>query len=261
MTVEGSKSATRWRFWVRSMAELDRTAILSAIRTQAAANGGVPIGVMRFEALTGIKQTAWRGKYWARWGDAVREAGYEPNTLQKPYSDDDLFDALTALAREVGHFPTKPEIDLRRRADSTFPSPNVFARLGRKAEVASKMLERCANDPRLEDVAAMCRPAAVERRRGPEAVASGDGPVAGDVYLMKSGQHYKIGRSNSSGRRSYELAIQLPERLEMVHVIRTDDAVGIERYWHQRYASRRLNGEWFALSKADVAAFKRRKFM
>lgn len=78
---------------------------------------------------------------------------------------------------------------------------------------------------------------------------------------MKSGHHYKIGRSNAPGRRAYELAIQLPERLEMVHVIRTDDTIGIERYWHQRYEAKRLNGEWFALSKGDVAAFKRRKTM
>jgi hypothetical protein len=89
-----------------------------------------------------------------------------------------------------------------------------------------------------------------------------DLPLAGQVYLMKAGSHYKIGRSNAAGRRAYELAIQLPERLEVVHVLDTDDAVGIEKYWHNRFASRRANGEWFALTKADVNAFKRRgRFM
>jgi hypothetical protein len=34
-------------------------------------------------------------------------------------------------------------------------------------------------------------------------------PSDGYVYLAKSGRHYKIGRSNSIGRREYELAIQL----------------------------------------------------
>ena len=150
---------------------------------------------------------------------------------------------------------------LRRRADSSFPSPNVFARFGRRADLAARLVEHCGTDPELDDVALICRSAATKRPPEPEEAPSGGGPIPGDVYLMKSGHHYKIGRSNAAGRRAYELAIQLPERLEMVHAIRTDDAVGIERYWHQRYESKRLNGEWFALSKEDVAAFKRRKTM
>lgn len=76
---------------------------------------------------------------------------------------------------------------------------------------------------------------------------------------MKSGVHYKIGRTNSVGRRAYELAIQLPERLELVHSFETDDPVGIERYWHERFATRRANVEWFKLTTADVTAFRRRR--
>ena len=83
----------------------------------------------------------------------------------------------------------------------------------------------------------------------------------GFVYLLKAGVYFKIGRSSSFERRSRELAIQLPERAERVHVIRTDDPIGIELYWHRRFESKRKNGEWFELSSQDVKAFKRRRFM
>ncbi|MFO0823660.1 MAG: GIY-YIG nuclease family protein [Gemmataceae bacterium] len=83
----------------------------------------------------------------------------------------------------------------------------------------------------------------------------------GYVYLIKMGRYHKIGMTNSVGRREYELNLQLPERAELVHVIATDDPAGIEAYWHNRFKDKNTNGEWFTLDAADIAAFKRRKFM
>jgi len=74
------------------------------------------------------------------------------------------------------------------------------------------------------------------------------------------GPHYKIGKSANLERRIKEIRVALPEAATLLHVINTDDPDGIEAYWHRRFDARRANGEWFALSPADVAAFRKRKF-
>lgn len=239
---------------------MEKTDILEAIRRCAEDNGGVALGRERFEALTGITESRWSGRYWVRWSDAIVEAGYEPGAMNAALADEDVLGALAGLTQELGRYPTQPEMVMKRRMDTAFPSAKVFNRYGNKAGQAARLIEFCGNDPALAEVVAIAEPVAARASKRKETEdPAGDGLVPGQVYLMKSGAHYKIGRSNATGRRAYELAIQLPDRLEMVHVIETDDAVGIERYWHERFADRRRNGEWFKLSATDVAAFKRRK--
>jgi len=81
------------------------------------------------------------------------------------------------------------------------------------------------------------------------------------LFLFKHGtrREYKIGRTKNPLRRECELGIQLPEKLTPVLHIKSDDPAGIESYWHTRFATKRKEGEWFALTPDDDRAFKRWK--
>lgn len=241
---------------------MNKEHILREIRRAADANGGVPLGRLNFFKETGIREADWKGKFWARWNDAVREAGFEPNEFfQHPLEEASLIDKFIPAMRKFGRFPVVAEMRMQKRTDSSFPNEKTLReRFGTRKQFAAKILAYCESHAGFEDVAAICTAALNVQDFEAE---DNEMPVedGGFVYLIKSGRFYKIGRSNSAGRREYELAIQLPEKASTVHTIRTDDPIGIEQYWHNRFDSRRKNGEWFALDAADVAAFKRRKFM
>jgi hypothetical protein len=234
--------------------------ILHEIRRTAAENGGTPLGWRKFFSETGIRETDWLGKYWPRWSEALREAGFAPNQLTSAYEDAELIERYVAVIRKLGRLPASADLRMETRSDPTFPSDKTFTRLGSKAELVSKVLDYCRSREGFEDVAALCT-AYQPRVRTSGHQAPQPETEIGFVYLMKSGRFYKIGRTNAAGRREREVALQLPEKTKTVHVIRTDDPVGIEAYWHTRFALKHKNGEWFDLDAADIAVFKRRKFM
>lgn len=237
---------------------MDRQHILAEIRRTAEANGGKPLGVRRLDSEAGIKEHHWQ-QYWPRLSDAQREAGLDPNSKTEAFGNDRLVALLVGLARELGRFPTQSEIQVKCNGHDDWPSSRVFDRsLGNKAQMMGLVAEHCRANPGNEDVLALCASAEVSvDKPDTKPNTSNDG----FVYLMKSGRFYKIGKTNHVGRRERELAIQLPDAAATVHSIKTDDPDGIEAYWHRRFAAKRKNGEWFDLDRADVAAFRRRKFM
>jgi hypothetical protein len=241
--------------------------ILREIRRLATENGGTAVGEKRFRAETGISQNEWLGRYWVRWSEAVREAGYEPGEWRNEplHTDDDLLAALALLTREFGRIPTVAELRMRKRTDPNMPGPDLFRkRLGEKSVLRERLLAFADADPQLADVAAICAaqpndPGKPGWRR--KSAVPTTTVVTGVVYLLRMGEFYKIGKSNDAGRRVYEIGLRLPEKHDLVHVIETDDPSGIESYWHRRFAAQRANGEWFRLSPDDLSAFRRREFM
>lgn len=234
-----------------------REHIVSEIRRLAALNGGQAPGNQAFVSATGIIESKWRGKYWARWGDALIEAGFEPNAWTGKSDADAILAGVIAAARHYGHFPTNDEISMLRASDQSIPAPKTIqGNLGGRAERIAAIRQFIGDKPEYADVLAMLPSVASPRSAPPP----GTKAVDGHVYLIKSGEFYKVGRSDELERRVKEIRIALPDAATLVHAITTDDPPGIEAYWHRRFADRRANGEWFKLTPDDLKAFMRRKF-
>lgn len=240
---------------------MDKDFIIGEIRRTAALNGGKPLGRLRLESEAGIKEYHWH-KFWARYNDALQDSGFAPNSMTIAHAEGELFVKLAALARRLGRLPTQSDMGLASRDGSGLPTPKTIrTRFGNKSGMVKALAGYCERMTGHDDVLQMCAVGAVAQPAGDTKQAKPDSTNDGFVYLLKSGKHYKIGKTIHVGQRERALVIQLPQPANAVHSIRTDDPNGIEGYWHRRFAEKRKNGEWFELSQQDVAAFRRRKFM
>lgn len=238
---------------------MNKREIVAEIKRIALDNDGQAPGTIAFENITGVKKSDWYPHIWLRWSDALAEAGYAPNLFQTKASYEALLEKYIGLTRELGRFPIEGELRRKAREDESFPSHSTFNnRFGGKDKLIEAVVAHCSKESGFEDVLALC---ADRENRSAHAKVAKQEPeknvVTGFVYLMKSGPHYKIGRTNSIGRRGSELAIKIPVPPKTIHSIETDDPVGVESYWHKRFADKRGEGEWFALTQEDVKAFKR----
>ena len=230
--------------------------IIDEIQRVAEKIGRAP-GRTVFEKETGIRMPEWYGVYWRAWGDAIEESGLKPNKKQGKFSTEDVLVKYAQAVRHFGRIPAEIDIRMYSRENADFPGHSTFANhFGNK----DGMVRALAGFVRREDdyadlINLVPLPDEPETELGEQCAMT-----EGHVYLLKSGDHYKIGRSDELERRVKQIAVNLPEAVTLEHAIRTDDPPGIEAYWHRRFTDRRANGEWFKLTVADIRAFKRRKY-
>jgi hypothetical protein len=246
---------------------ISREEILSEIRKFVATHEGEIPGQRTFSVATRIKPSAWAGKYWARWSDAVREAGFDANAMNQKIPDGDLIEKLAAFISSLGYFPVRDEINIHARKVPGFPvwqtianryggMPETAAALlefGRKSENAS-LIQLC--EARLQREALKPVPTTDPRSQTTTKV--------GFVYLKYSPslRLYKIGKANNPKKRGAGISLLLPEDLVPKHEIKTDCPYILEKYWENRFRAKKKQGEWYELDSADIAAFKgRREFM
>ena len=230
--------------------------IISTYHRLVKEHGGTPFGERVFIRETGFSHHYWKGGYWRSWSAFQTDAGYAPNVPTEKISDEILLQRFAELALERKEIPSEADLMLKKQEDPSFPSKAAFRRWGGREPLRAKVAEYCEGKEHFAPVLDLLTQGisnSLDHRLDSSL-------IKGFVYLLRSGKNYKLGRTNAFGRRLRELAIQLPQKPDTVHVIETDDPEGIEQYWHRRFAEKRQGGEWFALSPEDVRAFKKRRF-
>jgi hypothetical protein len=243
---------------------MDKQFIISEIQRTAAS--GKALGQIRFTSETGIKRHEWLGKYWARWGDALAEAGFAQNEWTAAHGEMYVMESLLGLARNLQKFPTKYDILSARNIDPQMPSYKAVSHLGTRTELREKLLKFCSTDPRHIELIPLIS-SIPTKQKSPLIPVEEDPKTSGYVYLVRAQTAYKIGSTRAPYRRVSEIANQSATGAELLHLISTDDPEGIENYWHRRFEEKRImglnkqSGEWFNLSADEVKAFRRRKTM
>jgi len=235
---------------------LTKEQILVEIKRTARENDNKPLGATLFARETGIKQYDWM-KFWPRFSDALKDAGFSPNrpALEKIYTEEFLLEKIIGIIRKLNKFPTYSELFVEKNKNPDLPFRAIKKRLGTTNEIILKLLEY-SQEKNYQDIIKICVPL-VQNKIESGSLIDKYAENLGEVYLFKSGKYYKIGKTNDTVRRGNELKIQLPENLNLIHSIKTDDPSGVEAYWHKRFDQKRMNGEWFDLNFSDIKAFKR----
>lgn len=81
-------------------------------------------------------------------------------------------------------------------------------------------------------------------------------PRKGFVYVVQADTAYKIGCTGNLPHRLKLLAVTSRFPLHLRCLIPSNDIEGTERELHQRFAEKRVRGEWFALLPDDLARIR-----
>lgn len=204
----------------------------------------------------GIKESEW-SYYGLTLSEFIAKAGYQPNQVNALIPKEKMLEDYARLCLDIKKIPTQivSRAEMRKRnlelhtLESKFDGRvGVHEALQEWALTNGEAGQALLNLPGWPDLGQIGSPRV-------------NSLSVGYVYMIKHGsrREYKIGKTNNPLRREGEISLQLPEKIEPLHYIETDDPSGIENYWHKRFDAKRKEGEWFALTPQDVAAFKRWK--
>lgn len=239
---------------------MTKDAIIKRLQELATERGG-HVSFNLFVSETGIKDK-WlrRQEWWTGWNSLLSEIGLKTREFSVPRTPDSrIAEAVAEIIERDESWPTEDALVRERKRNPSFPSLGVISPL-RKSGILAKLIVALG-----ETSGQFSKASLIAKKHLPSEIDTIDvgsnERVKGYVYMLRSGRSYKIGKSTDPSRRYREVKLELPDETHQVHTIQTDDPTGIETYWHQRFATKRIrNTEFFTLDANDVQAFKRRTY-
>jgi len=227
---------------------LTKSDLIEKIRQMEAATGKPPTQ-NEFCRAMGVTRHFLAYGYWSSWNEARAEAGFPSNTKVRR-ADSDLLEEFGSHALELRYLPRSQDLLRRARQRPTSCWHTFVRRFKDRQNLRLRLAQHWNERPEAAAILAMCdREAQSVKPPKPKRLHPGF------VYLMRCGDHFKIGKSKCVPRRRSSLAAAHPDELTLIHQIQTDDSYGIECYWHRRFKSKRSRLEWFILTEDDVKAF------
>lgn len=183
----------------------------------------------------------------------------------------------SGASRSVEWRPTNAEIWVDTAPGRGFWKAGAFAFA--KTKISGYGLHELWRDHfegmELADQAPMERRPAAERRPRPSSTARSRiaperlqpievvgeptaGVRAGVVYVLKSAYGYKVGRTRNVPARMRAFGVHLPIAYTIPICAWFDDCHHAEHRYHDMFASKRINGEWFDLTDEDVQTIRAR---
>jgi hypothetical protein len=139
---------------------------MEAVRAHAKREGVVP-GIRRFAQEVGEGRHIWQGQLWPSWRAFLLEAGLDPGEMTQAVPEEELLAHLAALTRELGRFPSTPQLKFASTERPKIPNEKTFRdRFGAKADMLDRVRAWVADRTEYADVAAMLAAAVPARRRG-----------------------------------------------------------------------------------------------
>lgn len=84
------------------------------------------------------------------------------------------------------------------------------------------------------------------------------GKAPGYVYFVQEYMNgsFKIGKTKNIEKRMNIFGVKLPFENKLIYLIKTGNHHQTEAAFHKHFSAKRLEGEWFALSKEDLSWIK-----